>query len=95
MTHADYLELSRKVSGIAKRIADYRHARAMDAGRPLFGGEANSLCFLAAHNWQGQSWMTPAQNQAARKVKWIESHIFDGSTIADRIINRAWKQVTP
>ena len=46
-----------------------------------------------AHNWKDQPWMTPAQNQAAREILWLESKSWEPGRIADRIVSRVWKRM--
>ena len=56
-------------------------------------GPNDGMCFLCAHNWQGQSWMTPEQNKAARLILHLERESFRPGDMADRIIMRAWNKM--
>ena len=50
-------------------------------------------CFLYAHNWQGQNWLTPAQNRVCRLVNWLSLERWNAHRVVDRIQRNLWKRV--
>jgi len=90
MTFTQYQEYSRNIRNRANRVALQIRARAIAISAAKLG-PTDGTCFLMAHNWQGQSWMTPEQNQAAREILYLERKSWEPGNIADRIISRGFK----
>jgi hypothetical protein len=92
ITFEQYRKLAQRLRERAYALAKVYTERARDISEKRLGA-GRDYAFLCAHNWQGQSWMTPDQNQAAREILWLQSQSFKPSDITDRIIARAWKRV--
>jgi hypothetical protein len=93
MTFSEYQEFSRNLRERAERLSQRIREQARDLGERELGS-GRDMAFLAAHNWQGQRWMSPLQNRAARLILWLQEQSFLPSRMADRILNRAWRKVS-
>lgn len=94
ITIEQWKQIHRKVKDAAERTSAMIRGRALEAGRVLVGGsKPDGSIFLYAHNWHGQSWMTPEQNRAARLINFLESKSWEPGTIADRISDRAYRRI--
>lgn len=91
MTFPEYQQFSQSIHARAERVSQSIRARAIAISKEQLGPD-DGFCFLAAHNWHGQSWMTPAQNDAAREILYLERLSWIPGELADRIISRAWKR---
>jgi len=92
MTYTEYQEFSRNIRERAHKLSEKLREQARDIGQYQLGS-GRDLCFLCAHNWKDQFWMTPAQNRAARKILWLQEQSWKPGELADRIIGRAWRKV--
>lgn len=92
MTHSEYQEFSRQLQERGKRLSQMFTDRAREIGEKELGA-GRDMAFLAAHNWQGQQWMTPQQNRAARTILWLQSQSWKPGDMVNRILNRAWRRV--
>lgn len=92
MTFAQYQQFSRNIRARAERAAQQIRTRAIAISAANLG-PTDGTCFLMAHNWRGQSWMTPEQNQAAREILYLERKSREPGRLANRIILRAWKRI--
>ena len=91
MTFAQHQAFARSIRTRAERVAQQIRSRAIAISAPRLGPN-DGTCFLMAHNWKDQPWMTPMQNQAAREILWLERKSWEPGRLADRIISRAWKR---
>jgi len=89
MTFSEWQKFSQNINARAEKVSQSIRARAIAISKAKLGPD-DGFCFLAAHNWQGQSWMTAEQNHAAREILYLERMSWEPSRIADRIISRAW-----
>jgi hypothetical protein len=92
MTFTEYQSFARKVRERAERVAQSIRSRAIAVSAARLGPN-DGTCFLMAHNWKGQSWMTPDQNDAARLILHLERQSWEPGRIADLVIARAWCKV--
>jgi hypothetical protein len=92
MTFAAYQSFARNLQERAERLAQSIRNRAIAISAARLG-PTDGTCFLMAHNWRGQSWMTPDQNDAARLILYLERQSWEPSRIAGRVIARAWRRV--
>jgi hypothetical protein len=92
MTFADYQKYSRNLRERSHRLAQTILDRAREIGEQELGS-GRDMAFLAAHNWLGQAWMTPAQNQAARTILYLERRSYEPSRLADKIVANAWRRL--
>lgn len=92
MTFAEYQKYSQNLHQRSHRLAQTILDRAREIGEKELGC-GRDMAFLAAHNWQGQSWMTPAQNRAAREILYLERRSWEPSRLKDKIIANAWKRL--
>lgn len=93
MTYRQYQELSLNLRHRAYRLSQVYLEQARDLGQYQLGS-GRDLCFLCAHNWQGQAWMTPLKNRAARKILWLQEQSWKPGELVDRILARAWRKVS-
>jgi hypothetical protein len=93
MTFAEYQAFSRNLRARAERLSKQLREQARDIGERELGS-GRDMAFMAAHNWHGQSWMTPEKNRAARLILWLQEQSFQPSRMADKILGRAWLKVS-
>jgi hypothetical protein len=93
MTFHEYQEFSRNLRARAESLSQRLREQARDIGERELGS-GRDMAFMAAHNWQGQRWMSVAQNRAARLILWLQEKSFQPGRMADRILSRAWAQVS-
>ena len=92
MTFADYQSFARNLRERAERLAHSIRNRAIAISAARLG-PTDGAYFLMAHNWPGQSWMTPDQNDAARLILCLERQSWEPGRIADRVIARALRKL--
>ena len=86
----DWQDFAANITTRAQRLSNLIRQRAIDISAAKLGPN-DGMCFLCAHNWLGQSWMTPTQTQAAREVLYLQGRMFEPGRLAERIIARRWK----
>jgi len=92
MTFAEYQKYARNIKERAHKVEQSIRARAIAISAARLG-PTDGTCFLMAHNWRGQSWMTPDQNRAAREILYLERKGWEPSRLADKIIANAWRKL--
>jgi len=92
MTFTEYQAFARNVRERAEQVAQSIRSRAIAVSAARLG-PTDGTCFLMAHNWKGQSWMSADQDDAARLILHLERQSWEPHRIADRVIDRAWRKV--
>lgn len=92
MTFSEYQALSSNLRERAYRLSKVFTEEARELGEKVLGS-GRDHCFIAAHNWRGQWWMSEHQDDAARRILWLQAQSWKPGEMADRIIARAWKKV--
>lgn len=89
---AEWQRIARMADEMAKRTSDMIRQRAIDVSAKHLG-PTDGLCFMAAHNWHGQPWMTPEQNRAARLITYLERKMWEPSHVAEQLQRKSWNRL--
>lgn len=74
-----YLEVRDRADRVARLIRE-RAKREWDR---VFGGSTAFECFHLAHNWGGQSWLTPEQRRVCRLMRHLQEKSFEPGRLVD------------